>query len=48
MFKQEVPGLLKLNIDNQVNNEELEQCGRHLCLRIDGVLLSITNQVMIY
>ena len=34
MFKQEVPGLFKLNIDNQVNNKELEQYGRHLCLMV--------------
>ena len=34
---------MKLNIGNQVNNEELEQYGRRLCLRIDGVT-SVNNE----
>ena len=29
--------LRELNINNQSRNEELEQYGRRLCLRIDGV-----------
>ena len=29
--------LRELNINNQSCNEELEQYGRRLCLRIDGV-----------
>ena len=32
-----VSELHKLNIENQTNNEDLEQYGRRLCLRIDGV-----------
>ena len=37
MLKKQVAELRKLNIDNQSQNEELEQYGRRLCLRIDGV-----------
>ena len=37
MLKQQVSQLRKLNIDNQVNNEELKQYCRNFCLRIDGV-----------
>ena len=29
--------LHKLNLDNQANDEELEQCGRCLCLCIDAI-----------
>ena len=43
MLQQQVPELRKLDLDNQANNEELEQYGRHLCLRIDGVPLE-TNE----
>ena len=38
MLKQQVPERRKLNIDNQVNNEELEQSDRHLCFRTDDLL----------
>ena len=39
MLKEQVSKLRKLNKDNgnQVNNEGLEQHGRQLCFRIDGV-----------
>ena len=37
MLKHQVSELKKLNISNQNNHEELEQYGRRLCLRIDGV-----------
>ena len=37
MLKKQVAELRKANIDNQVQNEEIEQYGRRLCLRIDGV-----------
>ena len=43
MLQQEVSGLQKLNLQNQANNEELEQCGRCLCLRIDGVPLGTSE-----
>ena len=37
MPKKQVVELRELNINKQSGNEELEQNGRHLCLRIDGV-----------
>ena len=37
MLQQQVPELRKLNFDNQAKNEKLEQYGRRLCLRIDGI-----------
>ena len=37
MLKHQVSELKRLNISNQNNHEELEQYGRRLCLRIDGV-----------
>ena len=37
MLKKQVVELRELNINNQSRNEELEQYGRRLCLRIDGV-----------
>ena len=37
MLRKQVSELHKLNIENQTNNEDLEQYGRRLCLRIDGV-----------
>ena len=37
MLKKSVSELVKLNIQNQKNTEELDQYGRRLCLRIDGV-----------
>ena len=37
MLKHQVPELKRLNISNQNDHEELEQYGRRLCLRIDGV-----------
>ena len=37
MLKKQVVELKKLNINNQSRNKELEQYGRHLCIRIDGV-----------
>ena len=37
MLKKEVVELQEMNIDNQSRNKELEQYGRHLCLRIDSV-----------
>ena len=37
MLKHQVSELKRLNISDQNNHEELEQCGRRLCLRIDGV-----------
>ena len=37
MLKKQVSELRELNINNQSRNEELEQYGRRLCLRIDGV-----------
>ena len=37
MLKKQVVELRELNINNQSRNEELEQYGRCLCLRIDGV-----------
>ena len=37
MLKKQVVELQELNINNQSRNEELEQYGRRLCLRIDGV-----------
>ena len=36
-LKHLVSELRKLNISNQNNHKELEQHGRRLCLRIDGV-----------
>ena len=35
--------LLELNIDNQSHDEELEQYGSRLCLRIDG-LPTVTDE----
>ena len=37
MLKKQVSELRNLNIKNQVETEDLEQYGRRLCLRIDGV-----------
>ena len=37
MLKKQVPKLKTLNIKNQSNSEELEQYGRRLCIRIDGI-----------
>ena len=37
MLKKQVAELRELNINNQSRNEDLEQYGRRLCLRIDGV-----------
>ena len=37
MLKKQLVELRELNINNQSRNEELEQYGRRLCLRIDGV-----------
>ena len=37
MLKKQVAELRELNINNQFRNEELEQYGRRLFLRIDGV-----------
>ena len=37
MLKKQVAELRELNANNQSRNEELEQYGRRLCLRIDGV-----------
>ena len=37
MLKHQVSELKRLNMSNQNNHEELEQYGRRLCLRIDGV-----------
>ena len=37
MLRKQVSELHKLNIENQTNNEDLEQYGRRLCVRIDGV-----------
>ena len=37
MLKHQVSKSKRLNISNQNNYEELEQYGRRLCLRIDGV-----------
>ena len=37
MLKKQVPKLKTLSIKNQSNSEELEQYGRRLCIRIDGI-----------
>ena len=37
MLKKQVAEVRELNINNQSRNEDLEQYGRRLCLRIDGV-----------
>ena len=37
MPKKQVSKLRRLSIGNQSNSEELEQYGRRLCLRIDGI-----------
>ena len=37
MLKRQVAELRELNTNNQSRNEELEQYGRRLCLRIDSV-----------
>ena len=37
MLKKHAVELRELNINNQSDNEEIEQYGRRLCLRIDGV-----------
>ena len=37
MLKKQVAELSKLSIENQLKNEELEQYGRRLCLRVDGI-----------
>ena len=37
MLKHQVSELRRSNISNQNNHGELEQHGRRLCLRIDGV-----------
>ena len=46
MLKKQVVELQELNINNQSRNEELEQYGRRLCLRIDGVPTVKMNQAM--
>ena len=37
MLKKQVPKLKTLSIKNQSNSEDLEQYGRRLCIRIDGI-----------
>ena len=37
MLKKQVAQLREMNINNQTRNEELEQFGRRLCLRIGDV-----------
>ena len=37
MLKKQVAELSKLSIENHSKNEELEQYGRRLCLRVDGI-----------
>ena len=37
MLKKQVAELSKLSIENHLKNEELEQCGRRLCLRVDDI-----------
>ena len=37
MLKKQVTDLRELNVNNQSRNEELEQYGRRLCLRVDSV-----------
>ena len=37
MLKKQVAELRELNINNQSRSEKLEQCGKRLWLRIDGV-----------
>ena len=37
MLNKQLTELRELNLNNQSRNEELEQYGRRLCLRIDGV-----------
>ena len=43
MLKKQVVELRELNIDNQSRKEKLEQYGRRLCLRIDG-LSTVQNE----
>lgn len=43
MLKQQMSQPWKLFKDNEVNNEELEQYGRRLCFRTDGILKSIKS-----
>ena len=38
MLKKQVAELSKLSIENQSKNEELQQYGRRLSLRVDGIL----------
>ena len=45
MLKHQVLELRRSNISNQNNHEELEQYGRRLCLRIDGVLTKTEAKV---
>ena len=37
MLKKQVAEMSKLSIENHSKNEELEQYGRCLCLRVDGI-----------
>ena len=37
MLQQQISELRQVNIENQMKNEELEQYGRRLCIRIEGV-----------
>ena len=37
MPKKQVAELSKLSIEHHSKNEELEQYGRRLCLRVDGI-----------
>ena len=43
MLKKQVVELRELNINNQSRKEKLEQCGRRLRLRIDG-LSTVQNE----
>ena len=42
MLKKKMAELTRLSIENNSKNEELEQFGRHLCLRVD-VIPAISN-----
>ena len=43
MLKKKMAELTRLSIENNSKNEELEQFGRHLCLRVD-VIPAISNE----
>ena len=43
MLKHQMLELRRSNISNQNNHEELEQYGRRLCFRIDGVPTKISE-----